>query len=540
MKYRFAWGFLLLAACSPVDPASPDAGGGGDDGGGSGPQTLTVSVTGNGTVSSSPAGIDCGATCAAQFALGSSVTLTGTPAADSAFVGWSGDCAGAAACTVTMDGAKTAMAKFATHGSKRWVNQISFSGQDSIEKVAVDPGGNVVAAGTVADASGGSFLYVIKYAKDDGHTMWMQQFAFGGNVGALAVDATGEVYVSGRVLGFNGMPIYVIGTTAVVGDLFGDIVVARLAAATGTPFWVRKWGGDGQDFPKALAVSGNDLYVVGETSSTTTTYDAQSTAGSGGFIVRANATTGAAVQAKLIPGSMQIFGVAVNDTHVAVVGQLSTQLMNLDGRCTLSPAGSNSPDAMLLDLLGATLACQWGKNFGDFTADKPATGKAVAAFPGGGWAISGDFQGSILLAPSGASLTSRGGFDVFAGRFAGDGTHIWSFRYGNTGFDIGDAIAVTPQGNVVLAGTFDGSITFGPLTLNGAMNAYVTRMSTGIAPTHEWAVGLGGDSYDLGSSVALAADGTVYVLGLFNGMTTVAGTPLTSQDFDAWIASLVR
>jgi hypothetical protein len=137
-------------------------------------------------------------------------------------------------------------------------------------------------------------------------------------------------------------------------------------------------------------------------------------------------------------------------------------------------------------------------------------------------------------------LTSRGGFDVFAGRFAADGTHIWSFRYGDTGFDIGDAIAVTPEGNVVLTGTFDGSITFGPITLTGAMNAFVTRMSTGNTPTHEWAVSLGGADYDLGSSVALGADGTVNVLGLFNGMTTVAGTPLTSQDYDAWIASLVR
>jgi hypothetical protein len=538
MTYRVVWGFLSVVACSPVDPAdTPDGGGGADSGGDvSGPQTLTVSVTGSGAVSSAPGGIDCGTACTAQFAANSSVTLTATPAAGSAFVGWSGDCTGAGACMVTMDGAKTATASFAVHGSGRWVKQVSFTGQDSIDKIAVDPDGNVVAVGTVIDANG-QYLYAIKYAKDDGHTMWTQQFAFGGNVGALTIDAAGEVYLAGRVLGV-GTP-YMIGTTTVVGDFVGNIVVARFAAATGNPVWVKEWGGDGQDFPKALAVSGNDLYVVGETSSSPTTYDAQTTSGSGGFVVRANATTGAAVQAKLIPGNMLIFGVAVNGTHVAVIGQLRTALM-LDTRCNVTPAGANSPDAMILDFLGSTLACQWGKIFGDFTADKTATGKAIAAFPGGGWAISGDFQGNILLAPSGASLSSRGGFDVFAGRFAADGTHIWSFRYGDTSFDIGDAIAVTPEGNVVLAGTFDGSITFGPHVLTGAMNAFVTRMSTGTTPTHEWAVGLGGADYDLGESVALAPDGSVYVLGLFNGMSTVGGVSLTSQDFDAWIASLVR
>jgi hypothetical protein len=65
-------------------------------------------------------------------------------------------------------------------------------------------------------------------------------------------------------------------------------------------------------------------------------------------------------------------------------------------------------------------------------------------------------------------------------------------------------------------------------------------MSPGNAPTHEWAVSLGGADYDLGESVAVGPDGTVNVLGLFNGMTTVLGTSLTSQDFDNWIVSLVR
>jgi len=75
--------------------------------------TLTVnqSGTGNGTVTSSPTGINCGATCTATFAPGTSVTLTATPAANSTFAGFSGnvDCSDG---VVTMNANKTCTATF--------------------------------------------------------------------------------------------------------------------------------------------------------------------------------------------------------------------------------------------------------------------------------------------------------------------------------------------------------------------------------------------------------------------------------------------
>jgi subtilisin family serine protease len=76
--------------------------------------TVTKGGTGSGTVTSSPAGIACGATCSAAFASGSSVTLTATPAAGSTFTGWSGGgCSGTGTCTVTLSAATTVTATFA-------------------------------------------------------------------------------------------------------------------------------------------------------------------------------------------------------------------------------------------------------------------------------------------------------------------------------------------------------------------------------------------------------------------------------------------
>ena len=54
--------------------------------------TLTVSKAGSGegTVTSVPAGVNCGADCRESYASGTSVTLTAVAAAGSQFAGWSG------------------------------------------------------------------------------------------------------------------------------------------------------------------------------------------------------------------------------------------------------------------------------------------------------------------------------------------------------------------------------------------------------------------------------------------------------------------
>jgi uncharacterized repeat protein (TIGR02543 family) len=78
--------------------------------------TFTLTVTkagGDGTVTSSPFGLNCGATCSADFEDGTVVTLFVRPEPDFTFVGWSGDCTGAAfSTTVTLDADKTCTANF--------------------------------------------------------------------------------------------------------------------------------------------------------------------------------------------------------------------------------------------------------------------------------------------------------------------------------------------------------------------------------------------------------------------------------------------
>ena len=81
------------------------------------PNTLTVTKngTGTGTVTSVPAGINCGATCNFLFPGNTVVTLTAVPSAGSVFTGWSGGipaCSGTGTCVVTMSQAQNVTATF--------------------------------------------------------------------------------------------------------------------------------------------------------------------------------------------------------------------------------------------------------------------------------------------------------------------------------------------------------------------------------------------------------------------------------------------
>jgi hypothetical protein len=85
------------------------------------PYLLQVNVTnsnqGSGTVTSSPAGLNCGNGCTSAvkgFNSGTVVTLTETPSNGSTFQGWGGACTGTGTCNVTMSSSQTVTAAFAS------------------------------------------------------------------------------------------------------------------------------------------------------------------------------------------------------------------------------------------------------------------------------------------------------------------------------------------------------------------------------------------------------------------------------------------
>ncbi len=74
---------------------------------------LTVSTSGNGSVTSLPSGIQCGTDCAEILQEGMELTLKAIPDAGSTFAGWTGDgCTGSGDCVVVMSSDRDIAAEF--------------------------------------------------------------------------------------------------------------------------------------------------------------------------------------------------------------------------------------------------------------------------------------------------------------------------------------------------------------------------------------------------------------------------------------------
>ena len=112
--------------------------------------TLTVGKTGSGTgtVTSSPAGIDCGGDCSEDYSAGTLIQLTAAPGAGSTFGGWGGACAGTGPCTLTLSGnTLVTAAMVADPGALPTI--ASFSA----DPPTIGPGGSSLLAWSIADAT---------------------------------------------------------------------------------------------------------------------------------------------------------------------------------------------------------------------------------------------------------------------------------------------------------------------------------------------------------------------------------------------------
>jgi hypothetical protein len=107
---------------------------------------LSVSKTGNGsgTVTSNPAGIDCGVICTYDLDHGTVVTLTATAATGSTFDGWNGEgCTGSGTCVVTMSAARSVTANFTLNHYTFTVNKDGTgSGSVTSNPAGIDCGGD--------------------------------------------------------------------------------------------------------------------------------------------------------------------------------------------------------------------------------------------------------------------------------------------------------------------------------------------------------------------------------------------------------------
>lgn len=151
-----------------------------------------------------------------------------------------------------------------------------------------------------------------------------------------------------------------------------------------------------------------------------------------------------------------------------------------------------------------------------------------------------DKNGSIFLAGSfdetmdigGGLLTSAGSSDVYIARLNPSGGHVWSKRYGNASTQAANGITVDEEGNLLVTGSFQGTIDFGGSVLSseGSDDIFVAKLSP--SGGHIWSYSYGGVGSQVGLRVGWDSFEYVYLAGRFAGTINSIDGPITSQGLD--------
>jgi uncharacterized delta-60 repeat protein len=350
-------------------------------------------------------------------------------------------------------------------------------GFDVASNMAVDGSGNIYVTGTSVGPGSCNFYCndyaTVKY-NASGTQQWVARYNGPANdddhPAAIAVDASGNVYVTGASLG-TAWPDY-------------DYATIKYDSS-GNQLWVARYNGPASDFDFATAIavdSSGNVYVTGasEGSGTgpfdyaTVKYDSS---GQQQWVARYNG-----------PGNDddEAYGIAVDATGNVYVTGYSVGSKSGNDYATIK-YNSDGQEQWVARYNGPSNSNDYGR------------------------AIGIDGSGNVYV--TGSSIGSSG-FDYATVKYDSSGQEQWAARYNGPGNedDEPSAMAVDSSGNVYVTGYSTGSGTFYDYT----------TIKYNTSGTEEWVARYNGPAslLDIAYAIALDASGNVYVTGWSVGLGT--------------------
>jgi hypothetical protein len=340
-------------------------------------------------------------------------------------------------------------------------------GTDIATAVAVDGNGYIYAAGytdsnlfpvTAATAKpGGVDIFVAKWRPGARSLVYCTWIGGSGDdrAFALAVNAAGEVYVTGQTTSGN-FPLFQANRTQMAGS--SDAFILRLSAS-GTLAWSTYWGGSGADTGTAVAVDdAGKVYVAGSTGSidipvTSSAVQPRTGGNADVFLVKVSPAGNAVEASTYLGGQGDDFaaGIAVDrQGNIVLTGRTASSNFPVPVGAFRQSRGL--PDAFVtkLDTTGQTIV------FSTYLG-----GSAPGYLFEGGTGVATDDNGDVYVAGNTRSAdfpvlngfaALRGGQDGFVARFSPSGLLLFSGFVGGSLYDDVRSVGIDKSGAIFIGG----------------------------------------------------------------------------------------
>ena len=338
----------------------------------------------------------------------------------------------------------------------------------------------------------------------------------------VAFEANGDLVVAGE---FGGSFDFGGGTLKASS---GDWFIARYTSA-GAHVWSRRIGGSGYDYVEHVGTDAQgNILVVGRTTAGGSFGGPTLSCDNALVVAKYSGVDGTHIWSKCPDGPgghvLQGLGATIADNGDVIVGGSFYGTIDFDGTVITSPWDNG----FLARFSGVGGAITWAqhvyKSSSPSTLSKPTTMAADSS----GLYVAGELRGTVDFG-NGVSLAvgTGGGSDVFLVKLKDDGTALLGRAIGDSAQDAPVALVETGQ-DLVLTGTFGSQVDFGagaPITSQGLDDIFLLRIKKSDLST-TWAKAFGGSKGDAPTGVAVSPNGEIALAGTINTTVNFGAGPV--------------
>ncbi len=178
-------------------------------------------------------------------------------------------------------------------------------------------------------------------------------------------------------------------------------------------------------------------------------------------------------------GRSNATGISVDSSGTAYITGQFSGTVDMDPGTGVQNLTSAGHDDIFIAKYSASGDYIWAKRIGG--ASSEAT-HGIVHDPQGNIYITGFFHQSVNFDPGGGNHTlTASGADAFLAKYDANGNYVWAFKIGDIEYESGRSIARDPSGNIIIGGSFKGTVDFNPaagtanLTSIGAYDYFLAK-----------------------------------------------------------------